>query len=149
MRVGLDVGGSKTEGMPGPVALDDASSRGCAASRGGVRMPWWPSTILGSSHSYLGAQLVRLHRVPRRASRLSASAFRRRSRPERCGSSTPSTWASRRSISAIPSRCGAGGGRARVDNDVRAAALGAAVLRAGSGSIAYLNLWDGHRGGHR
>ncbi|WP_458040916.1 MULTISPECIES: ROK family protein [Bacteria] len=138
MRVGLDVGGSKTEGVA--VAPD-----GTIVARVRRVTGWGPDavveTILGAVTD-LGAQLGAAPSGA--ASRISSVGI---GIP---GQIAPGTLRVEHAVNLGIEALDLGdtvasvlGVEVRVDNDVRAAALGAAVLRAGSGSIAYLNLGTG------
>ncbi len=142
MKVGLDVGGTKTDA----VAVD---AGGAIVGRVRLATGWGPEAVVGtvldavarsrrrpaSTSSAIGSVGIGIPgQVEPGTARVRARGQprRRRARPRRRGRSRRSAF------------------RSRVENDVKAAALGAYVAaRRRRGSMAYLNLGTGRRGGHR
>ncbi|CDJ99223.1 ROK family protein [Microbacterium sp. C448] len=138
MRVGLDVGGSKTEGVA--VAPD-----GSIVARVRRATGWGPDAVV---ETILGV-------VADLGAELGAEASGAAPQIASVGIGIPgqiapgSLWVEHavnlgiESLDVGDTVASTLGVQVYVDNDVRAAALGAAVLRGGSGSIGYLNLGTG------
>ena len=134
MRIGLDVGGTKTDA----VAVDAA---GAIAGRVRLSTGWGPDAVVQTVLDAVAA-LSRDHGVERSAVRSVGIGIPGQVEP----GTARVVHAVNLGVAELDLAAAVGpalGVPVRVENDVKAAALGAYVLHGGSGTMAYLNLGTG------